>query len=131
MLRNAYTDSEEIKQVLERFQIGDTKFVDVTLYEALTPDSFIWRLQLTDGVYYLYAEDYVPSLVHVKQEIERVAGTQTGTFVAVKTSKEFADLQPVQVATTYRKPEVYDKEMKQFAADSGFDLVFLYKVTQQ
>jgi hypothetical protein len=38
-------------------------------FAELSPDSFLWKIFDGTNVYYLYAEDYVPSLDHVRDRI--------------------------------------------------------------
>ena len=53
-----------ISEILGRFDSAFSGDNALVRFEVITPDSFMWRLLINDGVYYLYAEDYVPSLDH-------------------------------------------------------------------
>jgi hypothetical protein len=129
MLRESYAyGSDDLKAVLEEFKLGDTKLIDVTSFKMLSPDSFIWRLRMTDGIYYLYAEDFITDIESVKRNIQEIAGTHPGVFVKVKIPRPFNLLAPVGAATTYAKPEDYEKEIQDIVTESGYDLVFLYKI---
>lgn len=122
-LRDHYAyASPELENCLVRFELGDAKLVDVKSFQMLTPDSFIWKLRFSDGMYYLYAEDYAPDLAHVSQQIADYTGGQTGHFVETNDQKEFEHLRA--------KPKDYDMNMIKYAVDSGFDLVFLYKIDE-
>ena len=91
----------------------------------LSPDSFLW--QIFDGVthYYLYAEDYVPSLDHVKQQICDFYQKDIDlTFVKAKVPLAFEDSTPNKTATVYQPPED-EYEFAKYSSQSGYDFVFL------
>lgn len=130
MLRD-YFNLTALQSTLEQFdgiEFTSDSYGAVKLAKSLSPDSFIWKLEINNERYYLYAEDYVPSIKHVYTEIEKVAGAGNGTLVEVKDKIEFDRLAPVQAAEVYQKPDNYEAEMQRYAAESGYDLVFLYKV---
>jgi hypothetical protein len=130
VLRDYAYRTDELDNCLNRFRLPEgSKFVDVKLFRMLTPDSFIWKLRHTDSMYYLYAEDYVPSLAHVRTIIlGNLAHGQSGHFIEATTQIAFNDLSAVRSAVVYRKPDDYDSEIIKYTIDSGHDLVFLYRV---
>lgn len=131
MLRDLYAyGTEELKDVLGKFKLNDSRLIDITKFQMLTPDSFIWRLRMTNGVYYLYAEDFIESLEHVKRSIQEVAGPHPGKFIEAIEQKEFEELEPVLNSEVYAEPDEYNEQIMKFAVDSGHDLVFLYKIME-
>lgn len=97
----------------------------------LSPDSFLWKIFDGKTVYYLYAEDHVPSLEHVKERVINFMGEFTPEkleleFVPAKIPLSFEDSTPNKVATTY-KPPADEYVFARYCAQSGYDFVFLLK----
>lgn len=131
MLRDYFLMATPFKEVLSRYEnvlASNNDTVTILSSCILTPDSFIWKLEVNNERYYLYAEDFVDSLQHVISRIEDIAGQGAGSLVKVKQQIEFNDLEPVQAAEMYTKPDDYDTTLKLYASDSGYDSLFLYKV---
>jgi len=129
VLRDMYAyGSVELKEILNRFALNGDTLVDVKMYKMITPDSFIWKLRMAGGIYYLYAEDFIQSLNYVKSEIEEFAGKDAGHFIEATDQKDFEEMTPVVSAAVYEKPEDFDETLIKYAVDSGYDMVFLYKV---
>lgn len=126
-VRDGYAyGTPELWKVLNHFQI-QAKLIDVRSFHMLTPDSFLWKLRMSDGVYYLYAEDYVEKLEYVEKEIQEASAGKIGQFVMVKKPRPLEEHSAVKAASEYAPPESYEA-MRPYAADSGYDLVFLYKL---
>jgi hypothetical protein len=134
MLRDYFFMAPPFKDVLSRYEdvpAGEDDSLTIVMSRILSPDSFIWKLDINNDRYYLYAEDFIDNLQHVIDEIESIAGKGAGSLVKVKRPTEFNELEPVQAAEMYTKPEDYDTAIKQYASDSGYDLLFLYKVSRE
>lgn len=138
MLRQWSGDSNKlILDMLKQFGV-EASDIFLHKYEALTPDSFIWKIthrhndEYTN--YYLYAEDYVPSLEHVVKEIEANLASWSPNdkvkLMPVTKRIKWEHSDPVKSTDTYQKPERASEFMK-FAATSGFDYVFLAKITNE
>lgn len=126
MLRDSQGEvTGELRGVLGQFGAGDG-LIKVCDFDILTPDSFAWVLQAGDGEYCLYAEDYVSDLAHVRRAIQEFNGGASGNFVRVRQPKIFDDLSPVRIAELYKEPADF-QNMQRYVADSGVDLVFLFK----
>lgn len=124
--------TSQLTDVLERFSLdynSGKSSVDVLRFEVLSPDSFIWKLLLGNCVYYLYAEDYIPSLDYVENVIDDYTGSDKWGFVTPRKAIVFESASPVQVANVYQKPEEANQLMK-YAVDSGYDFVFLVKTLE-
>ncbi|HEX7484116.1 MAG TPA: hypothetical protein VF281_03115 [Candidatus Saccharimonadales bacterium] len=133
MLREFFYRTAAIKDAVSQYDgidISDNDNVVVIMARQLTPDSFIWKIEINSERYYLYAEDYVQSKAHVIEEIENIAGQNTGSLLKVRQIKDFNDLSPVKSADVYTQPENYENDLQPYASDSGYDLVFLYKINQ-
>jgi hypothetical protein len=126
MLRQfAYPATDDIvRQTLERFDIELPDYFAIVRFEVISPDSFMWRLQIGDGLYYLYAEDYVPGLEHIRSVFNEYLENGGWSFVEPRKTIVFEDASPVQTAVTYQPPDDSD-EMMRYAVDSGYDFVFL------
>jgi hypothetical protein len=100
-------------------------------FSALTPDSFLWKIFDGEAVYFLYAEDYVHSLDHVREQVAHFAlpGT-TFDFIPTKKPVAFEDSSPNQLAETYAPPKD-EYEFSKFASQSGYDFVFLLRSNEQ
>lgn len=118
-----------ILEALGRFKIELPKHISVVRFEVITPDSFMWRILIGDGVYYLYAADYVPGLKHVQAIFNQYLEKDDWSFVAPKTVIKFEESTPVKGAATYKKADDAD-EMMNYAIDSGHDFVFLVRSSE-
>lgn len=100
-------------------------------YSALSPDSFLWKIFDGENIYYLYAEDYVPSLEHVRERILDFLPKKIDLeFMPAKQPLVFEDSSPKQLAKIYKPPE-NEYEFSRYAAQSGFDFVFLLKSSEK
>lgn len=100
-------------------------------YTALSPDSFLWKIFDGTTVYYLYAEDYVPSLERVRQQISLFWPQEIQLeFIPVKTPIAFEDSSPSRAAQVYQPPKD-EYEFSKYAAQSGYDFVFLLRSDEQ
>ena len=96
-------------------------------FADITPDSFVWKLYHPDAnrFYYLYAEDYVPSLEHVKEEIRQFAPTNAILdLLPAKEPRAFEDSHP-NIGTAMYKPPDREYDFIRYANQSGYDFVFL------
>ena len=130
MLRTWSGESNElIYNVLNKFGI-DSRKISLWKYEALSPDSFIWFFSIEKDKYCLYAEDYIPSIEHVKQAIAANLPdwslNEVFELIEVLVQEKWEDSTPVKAATTYRPPDSIEDVMK-YATTSGHDFVFLAK----
>jgi hypothetical protein len=112
-----------IKDVLNCFDIKDTKF-SMLRFEVISPDSFMWRLLIGDRIYYLYAEDFIPSLEHVRHILDTYLNSGDWSLVKCKIPTDFTSSSPVKGAAVYKEPDDVSEIMK-YAVDSGHDFVFL------
>lgn len=119
-------DKNLILEALGRFNIELSENIALVRFEVITPDSFMWRILIEDGVYYLYAEDYVPGIAHIKAVFNQYLDSSSWSFIESRTAIEFEDAAPVKGASTYKKGGGAD-EMMQYAIDSGHDFVFLVR----
>src|SRR6266704_2041847 len=90
-------DSALLAGVLERFGFdlsGHRPPVEVLRFEVITPDSFMWRLRMAGSAYYLYAEDYIPGLDHVKSVFNDYIEQDKWVFVKAKHPKSFESTSP-------------------------------------
>jgi len=113
----------EVPPILEEHDIALLRF------EMITPDSFMWRLALDNGVYYLYAEDYIPSLRYVQDIFSRYTESTSWEFVPPRQRLVFSASTPVRNATVYNEPEDADS-ITAVAIDSGPDFVFLARTAE-
>ena len=128
MLRDyEYTENWRLlDQALEMF-IELPPRLSLVGHQVLSPDSFLWKIFDGEKVYYLYAEDYVPSLEHVKKEIQSFWPDKLELeFVPLKNTAALEDSTPYRSAQVYRPPEK-EYEFMQYAGQSGYDFVFLLK----
>lgn len=98
-------------------------------FDAITPDSFIWQLYdpARRVAYYLYAEDYVPHLEHVRQTLRsKIPDTAIIDLLPVTAPNAFEDSHPNQTAVIYKPPDS-EYDFMRYAAQSGYDFVFLAK----
>lgn len=121
-------DSKPVLELLKQFEMvvpDKYGYIAIVKFETISPDSFMWRiLNVNDAVYYLYAEDYVPGIEHVKHVFDQYIGVNKWDFVRASNPKRFEDASAVVSAQVYYEPENSDT-MMMFAVDSGYDLVFL------
>ena len=136
MLRQWNGESNDIiLTVLKQFGIK-ADAIRLQKYEAISPDSFIWCFAIPredeSEYYYLYAEDYVPSLEHVRDQIDQNSAEWIAEeknlfeFVPVLEPADWKSAEPVKTAAVYAEPENTDELMK-YALPSGYDFVFLAK----
>jgi hypothetical protein len=121
--------TSQIVDILQRFgfDLANEKFPFALLrFEVITADSFMWRLLVNDSIYYIYAEDYVPSLYHVKNIFNSYLESEKWEFVTPNNTITFESASPVKGNTVYLKPKKADEMMK-YTVDSGHDFVFLVK----
>lgn len=131
MLRDYYYDNgtPELHKVLSRFDFDFALVSDrvaVLDFQGISPDSFAWTLSINDQVYYMYAEDYVPDVEHIKGAFNDYVGSDKWNFITPKKALTFESSSPVLGASIYQKTEGSDELMK-YAIDSGHDFVFLAK----
>lgn len=99
-------------------------------FTVLSPDSFLWKIFDGETIYYLYAEDYVPSLDHVRQQIlDFWPDVVKLEFVPVKQPVAFEDSSPNKIAFIYRPPED-EYTFAKYAGQSGYDFVFLLRTSE-
>lgn len=128
MLRDyEYTENWRLlDRALEQF-IELPERLSLAGFIALSPDSFLWQIFDGNTTYYLYAEDYVPSLEHVTKSIQDFYQTEIDLgFIPVRQPIAFEDSAPNLTAETYKPPRD-EYEFAKFAAQSGYDFVFLLK----
>ena len=122
-------DASTIRSVLQKFDVSLPDGIGqaaLLRFETLSPDAFMWRLRVADSVYYLFAEDYIPSLDYVKNMFNAYLTTNKWSLIRVRHPKAFEEAEPVMGATTYQEPEDVNALMR-YAADSGNDFCFLAK----
>ena len=114
MLRDFFYKTDSLIPIVNQFkgvELTDDTYITITMARRLSPDSFVWRLEINNERYYMYAEDYVQILTHVTDEIERVAGAKSGELLPVK------------------EPSSGDESgIGTHSTASGYDHVFLYKI---
>ena len=133
MLRDfiIYPDMNIMRAVLSQFMIqlpDDPYYISIVRFEVITPDLFIWRLSIGQKIYYLYAEDYT-DFNRVKQVLHRYVNSRNLHFMPVKKPAAFQEASPVTSAQVYMEPED-SGEMIRYAAQSGYDFVFLAASTE-
>lgn len=117
-------NASQIREILVRFNLDLPEHIALVRFEVITPDSLMWRLLIGNNIYYLYAEDYVPSLTHVKTVFDQYIESHEWDFIEPRVTTTFTDAGPVKSATTYQEPDDSD-DIMQYAVDSGYDFVFL------
>lgn len=109
MLRDfEYNLASELIDVLGQFGLNvaaEKPKPALLKFEVITPDSFMWRLLINNSIYYMYAEDYIPSLDYVKQVFNAYLKSDKWGFINPNNSDGAAD----------------------YAVKSGYDYVFLVK----
>lgn len=131
MLRDyEYTENWRlIDAALEQF-ITLPERLSLIGFGALSPDSFMWKIYDGESMYYLYAEDYVPDLDHIPDQIRSFAPPgATFEFIPVKHPRAFEDTSPNQTAQVY-EPPADEYEFAKYAGQSGYDFVFLLKSSE-
>lgn len=127
MLRDFIHDPDryELIDAFDSFKVGGyPASLQLLRFEVITPNSFMWRVLYDNHVFYLYAEDYIPDLQHVRLVFNTYIGKSKWDFVQCKMPQEFETSAPVISAETYMKPDGADEMMK-YAHSSGHDFVFL------
>ncbi len=115
-----------VHETVNRFDVEIIDGIDILRFEVISPDSFMWRLQIDDNIYYLYAEDYVPGLGYISSVFSRYIENNEWSFVKPRKAIDFEDATPVLSARVYEKSDDSD-DMMQYTVDSGYDFVFLAK----
>jgi hypothetical protein len=121
------TLTSDLVDVLNEFRFDEPhEIVRVAIlrFEIISPDAFMWRLLINDGVFYLYAEDYVPSLEYVKHIFVTYIAREGFELVPAREAIPFSFASPISRSATYQKPDD-SQDMAQFAVHSGYDFVFL------
>jgi hypothetical protein len=130
MLRDEATGSPALHAALEKFDMGDETLLSVKQFQSLSPDSFIWLLECSERMYYLYAGDFVESLEQITDTIRLASNGTPGELVKVLRPTPFEEMSPVTANTVYEKPDDYDDKIAHYAAESGYDFVFLFRTEQ-
>lgn len=126
--------NDAIIDILEDFGIF-TDSVRLIKFEKITPDSFIWVFNLDfeefgDASFCLYAEDYVPSLDHVRQQMQEFGHSSYWTkdewynLIKSDENESWGESSPVVTSTVYEPPDDRDSLMK-YATTNGNYFVFL------
>lgn len=114
--------------ILRDFGIDTTIFpVTVEGFIALSPDSFVWQLSINGKTAYLYAEDYIPGLEHVKATLADLIGADSIQLAMIEHPSSWEEASPVVAAESYAQP-ADSAEIMKYAAQSGPDFVFLGRV---
>jgi hypothetical protein len=127
MLRDfVYHQPAILLDTLAQFEVNlpSKGYVSLLRFEVISPDSFMWRLLISGNVYYMYAEDYVPGLAHLKEIFDDYLASRDWHFVPAKNVASFESASPVVGAAVYQKPSDAETMMK-YAVPSGHDFVFL------
>lgn len=128
MLRDEATGSPALHDVIEQFDIADEEvLLDVREFRMLGQNRFIWRLRLSDFVYYLYATDFVDSLEEITDTIRIASDGTPGELVAAKQPLDFETATPVMSTSIYEKPTDFDAKIAHYLGQSGYDFVALYR----
>lgn len=128
MLRDEASGSPALHDVLEQFQIDDEEvLLDVREFRMLGENRFLWKLRLSESVYYLYAEDFVESLEQVTDTLQIATDGTPGELVPAKTPMDFDSASPVMSSSVYEKPTDFDDKIAHYAVESGYDFAFLYR----
>lgn len=118
---------------LSVFDILEKNTIDFSLvkFEVIGPDSFMWRLNIGEHIYYLYVTDYSGGLADIQQTFRDYLESDEFELVPVRVehTTTFEDSIPVKNAVVYQKADDSD-DMMQFASSSGFDSVFLAKSSE-
>lgn len=132
MLRDEAAGSPALHDVLESFQLGeDEVLIDVKQFRMLTPNSFMWCLRMSEYVYYLYAVDFVNTLEEITDTLRIATDGTPGELVLAAKPLDFDSASPVSSSTIYEKPTDFDSKIAHYAAESGYDFVFLYRTDQR
>ena len=114
--------------ILNQYKISPNDLNDNTIlqyqlvgFKILTPDSFIWELIIDDAVYYLYAEDYVENLSHVKSAIK--------SYDKTSISLDFVEVYNPPISKNIQIKN--DDKSTKYIVKSGYDLVFLLRTDKR
>lgn len=131
MLRDyKYTENWRLLDFAMEMFISLPQRLSLVGFTELSPDSFLWKIFDGQTMYYLYAEDYVPSLDHVREQLSFFAPRGTVfEFVPVKKQIAFEDSSPNKSAHVYAPP-ADEYEFSKYAAQSGHDFVFLLQSSE-
>lgn len=127
MLRDESYGSPALHAVLGCFETEEESFVEVLQFRTLSADTFLWQLRFTDHIYYLVATDFVESLEQITSLLQVATDGTPGELVAVKQPLVFENASPVTASSVYEKPDDFDTKIAHYAAESGYDFVFLYQ----
>lgn len=131
MLRDNFYRNYEVSDVLQQFDgVEGISYAVIKMSRLLTPDSFIWKIEIGKERYYLYAEEYSQSLTTVRHAIEEVAGAGAGEFMPVRDQKDLEDTPMYRSPRTHVPTETFES-IQPYVTSSGFDLVYLYHVTSR
>lgn len=130
MLRDEANGSPALHAALQQFDMGDEALLSVKKFIALSPESFVWLLECSEYIYYLYAGDFVESLEQITDVMRLASDGTPGELVRVFTPIPFEELSPVTANTVYEKPDDYDEKIAHYAGESGYDFVFLFRTEQ-
>ena len=126
-------DAKLIIETLQKFgfNLAHEKYpFSLLRFDVISPDSFMWRILIGEGVYYLYAEDYVSGLDYIKRTFQQYLEASDWEFVRPLKTVAFEDAGPVTRANVYAKADDSDA-MMEYAVDSGYDFVFLVKSSEK
>ena len=128
MLRDEAAGSPALHDVLEQFQLDEDVVLDSVLeFRKLGTEQFLWKLQMSDYIYYVYAEDFVESLEQVTDTLQVATDGTPGELVPAVAPLDFESASPVMSASVYEKPTDFDDKIAHYAGESGYDFVFLYR----
>lgn len=131
MLRDNFYRNYEVTDVLNQFVgVEGISYAVIKMSRMLTPDSFIWKIEIGKERYYLYAEEYSQSLTTVRHAVEEVAGQGSGEFLKVREAKELEDTPMYKSPRTHVPIDTFES-IQPYVTSSGFDLVYLYHVTSR
>lgn len=131
MLRDNFYRNDQVTDILRQFKgVQGISYAMIKMSRMLTPDSFIWKIEIGKERYYLYAEEYSQSLTTVRHAIEEVAGMGTGEFVEVADQTKLEDTPMYRSPRTHVPTETFES-IQPYVTSSGFDLVYLYHVTSR
>lgn len=130
MLRDEANGSPALHAVISQFDIGDETVIDVVAFRKLRPNCFLWKVRMSDYIYYVYAEDFVESLEQVTDTLRIATEGTPGELVAAKVPMDFASASPVMSASIYEKPSDFDDKIAHYTVESGYDFVFLFRTDE-
>lgn len=130
MLRDEASGSPALHAVLGQYDISE-ELIDVVEFHKLTANSYLWKLRMTDFVYFLYAEDFVESLEQVTDTLRIATDGAPGELAAAKVPMVFETAGPVTATSVYQKPADFDSKIAHYAVESGYDFVFLFRTEEK